>query len=192
MKRSQGFGSKKLMAHTGSESRIGGVDAAVLDGGGGVIRNEGHGLDETDEIVIMVDGESWTRFGFAFPDASQPALKTGTILFCHVLATNGDSQIISNQGVHVFDIGRMFHSLAYNTAAPLSNVELWAVQLLFTTRHYYSTLPRWEMRVILVFDEAVCTQALDGSRLGSRSTANKAIGRATSDMHGPGAKAWPG
>jgi hypothetical protein len=54
----------------------GGVEAAVLDGGGGVIRNEGPGLDETEEIVMVVGGESWTRFGLAFPDASQPALKT--------------------------------------------------------------------------------------------------------------------
>jgi hypothetical protein len=120
MRGSRRVGSKKLTAHTGSESRTGGVDAAVLDGGGGVIRNEGHGLDETEEIAMMVDGESWTRFGFAFPDASEPALKTGTILCCHVLATNGDSQNISNRCVHVFDIGRVFHSLTYNTAAPLS------------------------------------------------------------------------
>jgi hypothetical protein len=37
------------------------VEAAVLDGGGGVIMNEGPGLGETERTVMVVGGESWTR-----------------------------------------------------------------------------------------------------------------------------------
>jgi len=48
---------------TGLESRIGGVEAAVLDGGGGVIANEGPGLGEAERTVMAVGGESWTRSG---------------------------------------------------------------------------------------------------------------------------------
>jgi hypothetical protein len=45
---------------------MGGVEAAVLDGGGGVMRIEGHGLDEAEKaVIIVVDGEkvgrAWTR-----------------------------------------------------------------------------------------------------------------------------------
>jgi hypothetical protein len=53
-----------------------------------------------------------------------------------------------------------------------------AVQLfLVTTRHYYSILPRWVMRVIPAFHEAVCTQTLD--RAGAQPI------RRSRDMHGP-------
>jgi hypothetical protein len=52
----------------------------VLDGGGVIIIKEGHGLAETEEAVMVGGEESWTRFGLgAFWDASEPALKTGTI-----------------------------------------------------------------------------------------------------------------
>jgi len=37
------------------------VEAAVLDGVGRVITNEGLGLGETEEAVIVVGGETWTR-----------------------------------------------------------------------------------------------------------------------------------
>lgn len=72
----------------------GGVEAPVLDGGGGVIIKEGHGLGETEETAMVVGEESWTRFGLAFWDASEPALNTGTVL-CHALATKGHSEIKS-------------------------------------------------------------------------------------------------
>jgi hypothetical protein len=42
---------------------MGGVEAAVLDGVGRLITNDGLGLGETEETVIVVDGETWTRFG---------------------------------------------------------------------------------------------------------------------------------
>jgi len=44
---------------------MGGVEAAVLEGGGGLITNEGSGLDETGEMAMVVSGETWTRFGLA-------------------------------------------------------------------------------------------------------------------------------
>ena len=44
---------------------MGGVEAAVLDGVGRLITNEGLGLGETEETVIVVSGEAWTRFGLA-------------------------------------------------------------------------------------------------------------------------------
>ncbi len=37
---------------------MGGVEAAVLDGVGVVITNEGVGLSETEETVIIVGGEN--------------------------------------------------------------------------------------------------------------------------------------
>jgi len=44
---------------------MGGVEAAVLDGVGVVITNEGVGLSETEETVIVVGGENldalWSR-----------------------------------------------------------------------------------------------------------------------------------
>ncbi len=50
---------------TGSGSRMGGVEAAVLDGVGVVITNEGVGPSETEETVIVVGGENldalWSR-----------------------------------------------------------------------------------------------------------------------------------
>jgi hypothetical protein len=42
---------------------MGGVDAAVLEGVGLLITNEGLGLGETEETVIVVSEEIWTRFG---------------------------------------------------------------------------------------------------------------------------------
>ena len=45
---------------------MGGVDAAVLDGVGSVIMNEGLGLGETEESAIVVSRETWTRLGLAF------------------------------------------------------------------------------------------------------------------------------
>ena len=65
------------LKRTGSGSTTGGLEAAVLDGGGGVIINEGHGLGEIEETAMMVSEESWTRFGVALWDASEPALNTG-------------------------------------------------------------------------------------------------------------------
>ena len=44
---------------------MGGVEAAVLEGGGGLITNEGSGLDETEETAMVVSEETWTRFGLA-------------------------------------------------------------------------------------------------------------------------------
>jgi hypothetical protein len=44
---------------------MGGVEAAVLDGVGRLITNDGPGLGETEETVIVVDGETWTRFGLS-------------------------------------------------------------------------------------------------------------------------------
>lgn len=41
------------MSLTGSESTMGGVEAAVLDGVGRLITKEGVGLGETEEIVIV-------------------------------------------------------------------------------------------------------------------------------------------
>ena len=47
---------------TGSESKVGGVEAAVLDGVGRVITNEGPGLGETEETVIVVCEDAlWSR-----------------------------------------------------------------------------------------------------------------------------------
>ncbi len=44
---------------------MGGVEAAVLDGVGVVITNEGVGLSETEETVVVVGGENldalWSR-----------------------------------------------------------------------------------------------------------------------------------
>ena len=59
---------------------MGGVEAAVLEVGGGLITNEGSGLDETEDTAMVVCGETWTRFGLALLliFASRPALNTGT------------------------------------------------------------------------------------------------------------------
>lgn len=61
---------------------MGGVEAAVLDGVGRVITNDGLGLGETEETAIVVSGETWTRFGLAFicsdTVALQPALNEDT------------------------------------------------------------------------------------------------------------------
>jgi hypothetical protein len=50
---------------TVSGSRMGGVEAAVLEGVGVVITNEGAGLGETEETVIVVGRENldalWSR-----------------------------------------------------------------------------------------------------------------------------------
>ena len=42
---------------------MGGVDAAVLDGVGRAITNEGVGLGETEEAVIVVGGENLNALG---------------------------------------------------------------------------------------------------------------------------------
>ena len=49
------------MTRTGSESRTGGLEAAVLDGGGGVIRSEGDGLDEIEKADMVVGAGTWAR-----------------------------------------------------------------------------------------------------------------------------------
>lgn len=51
------WGQREL-ERTGSDSTIGGVEGAVLDGGPGVIANEGLGLAETEDIVMMARLES--------------------------------------------------------------------------------------------------------------------------------------
>ena len=46
---------------TGSESPTGGVEAPVLEGAAGVMTNEGHGLGEAEEAIVVVRAEKWTR-----------------------------------------------------------------------------------------------------------------------------------
>lgn len=48
---------------------MGGVEAAVLDGVGTVITNDGLGLGETEETVIVVGGE--IKAGRAWPRVTQ-------------------------------------------------------------------------------------------------------------------------
>ena len=68
---------------------MGGVEAAVLDGVGRVITNEGLGLGETEETVIVVGGVEkserdalWSLI--ARTVALEPALNTGTCLLPRV------------------------------------------------------------------------------------------------------------
>ena len=50
---------------TGSESPTGGVEAPVLEGPTGVMTNEGHGLGDAEETVMVVRAGKWTRFELA-------------------------------------------------------------------------------------------------------------------------------
>jgi hypothetical protein len=56
--------ARSKVRRTGSDSTTGGLEAAVLDGGGGVIMKEGHGLGETDETTMVVGRKAdalWRR-----------------------------------------------------------------------------------------------------------------------------------
>ena len=53
------------MVRTGSESPTGGVEAPVLEGPTGVMTNEGHGLGDAEETVMVVRAGKWTRFELA-------------------------------------------------------------------------------------------------------------------------------
>ena len=51
---------------------MGGVEAAVLDGVGRVITNEGLGLGETEETVIVVGGENLDTLWWGVARDSRP------------------------------------------------------------------------------------------------------------------------
>ena len=136
----------------------GGVEALVLDGGGGVIIKEGHGLGETEETVMVVGEESWTRSDLAFWDASEPALKKAPYF-----ATRWPQKAIV----------KLIPSEACTCLMPESQLDIQhriayelMAQLLLITRHYYSVLiVQWW---VLACDGAVCTNLGKG-----RSIANQ-------------------
>jgi hypothetical protein len=133
----------------------GGVEAPVLDGAGGVIIKEGHGLGETEETVMVVGEESWTRFGLAFWDASEPALNTGTTRWpqkaiVKLIPSEACTCLMSESQPDIQ------HRIAYELMA----------QLLLITRHYYSVLiVQWW---VLACGGAVCTNLGKGRSIANR------------------------